>query len=111
MFTYDQAKAFVIQHLAEDADHHDLLDFPRIGEHFDEFDYNLPRGAGAQFEKLHVALTFWDSWQDARNHDWQYYPKIKREDWPRLAQSIVADVSADRDIQNQLILELFGKKK
>ncbi len=111
MFTYEQAKSFLIEHLDQDVDHHTSGNFSRIGEQFDEFDTNLPRGAGPEFDKLHVALNFWDSWQDARNHDWQYYPKIKPDDWQRLAKSIVADISEDRDIQDRLILEQFDFKK
>jgi hypothetical protein len=111
MFTYEQAKGFVIKHLAQDAEHHLAGRFPQIGEAFDEFDANLPRDAGPQFDKLHVALNFWDSWQDARNHEWMYYPKIKRADWPCLAKSIIADLSVERDIQDQLILSDFDLKK
>ncbi|MHC4745150.1 MAG: hypothetical protein ACYS8Z_24810 [Planctomycetota bacterium] len=111
MFTYEQAKAFLIKHLLEDADHHISGCFSRIGENFDEFDHNLPRGAGPEFGKLHIALIFWDSWLDARNHDWQYYPKIKPDDWPLLAKLIAADIEADRDIQDKLIMEQFNLKR
>lgn len=111
MFTYEQAKGFLIEHLHQDADHHTSGRFSLIGKQFDEFDANLPRDAGPEFDRLHVALDFWDSWQDARNHEWQHYPQIRQEDWPQLAKSIVADISADRDIQDQLIVELFDFKK
>lgn len=107
MFTYEQVKAFLIKHLADDAQHHVAGNFERIGEGFDELDANLPRGAGPEFDNLHVALNFWDSWQDARNHEWRYYPKIRQKDWPRLADSLVSDISADRDIQDPLILAEF----
>lgn len=111
MFTYEQAKAFLIEHLRQDAHHHRAGWSGLIGEYFDEFDANLPRATGPEFEKLHIAINFWDYWHPARNHDWQYYPKIKQEDWPRLAESIVSDVSADRGIQDPLILSEFGLKK
>jgi len=111
MFTYEQAKAFVIEHLEKDAEHHDAGRFSEIGEYFDELDINLPRSAGDEFEKLHIALIFWDSWQDARNHEWQYYPKIEKADWPRFARIIVADLLADREVEDQLIVQQFGQKK
>ena len=111
MFAYEQAKAHLIQRLAQDADLHVAGQFSRIGENFEEFDANLPRGAGPEFDKLHVALNFWDSWQDSRNHEWKYYPKITQDDWPRLARSIITDISADRDVQDDLITGQFDFRR
>ena len=111
MFTYPQAKAYLIEYLTKDAEHQRAGQLAAIGQGFDDIDMNLPRGAGSEFDKLHIALNFWDSWQDARNHEWQYYPKIKRDDWPRLAMSIIADLLADRNIQDAVILDQFNFKK
>jgi len=111
MFTYEQSRKYLIEHLAKDAEHHLSGHFSKVGEAFDEFDANLPRDAGDEFNKFHIALNFWDSWQDARNHNWLYYPKIKQDDWPILAMSIVDDLSEDRNIQNHLVLECFDYSK
>jgi len=48
---------------------HETGDFPAISAGYDQLDGELPRNAGPEFDKLHVALHFWDGWIDARNHD------------------------------------------
>lgn len=36
-----------------------------------------------------------------------FYEGIKEADWPELAKIIIADLKADREITNELILEHF----
>lgn len=86
-------------------------DLPAIEADFDQLDSELPRGAGPEFDKLHVALKFWDGWIDARNHDWLYYSGIVAEDWPRLARTIVKDLQQDREISDERVLEHFDFRR
>lgn len=74
---------------------------------FDALDEDLPRNQGAEFDKFHIALHFWDGWIDARNHDWQYYEGIGEHDWPQLARALASDLRADREPQERRILQHF----
>ena len=72
-----------------------------IGEGYEEYDSNLPRDGRPEFKKLFIALNFWDSWQDARNHEWRYYEGISESDWPRLAKILIDDIKEDVKFQMQ----------
>ena len=76
-----------------------------------ELDALLPRNAGPTFDKLHIALSFWDGWIDARNHDWLYYEGIRAEDWPWLARGIVDDLRNDHEISDQRVLKHFELRR
>jgi hypothetical protein len=82
-------------------------DLRAIEAGFDQLDSELPRDAGPEFDKLHVALHFWDCWIDASNHDWQYYPGLAAGDWPRLARAIVQDLQQNSEISDERVLERF----
>lgn len=105
---YQDAKAEFISALTAAAIAHEADEFASLDIGYDYIDGNLPRGAGDEFNKFFVALSFWDGWVDARNHDWQYYDPIGRDDWPKLARSIVLDLKSDREIENELVLDRFG---
>jgi hypothetical protein len=78
---------------------------------YDQLDAQLPRNAGPDCDKLHVALEFWDGWIDARNHNWLYYPGVAADDWPRLARGIADDLQQDRDITDERVLERFDFRR
>ena len=86
-------------------------DLQAIDAGFDQLDSELPRGAGPEFDKLHVALEFWDGWIDARNHNWMYYPGLAAGDWPRLARTIVQDLQQNREISDERVLERFDFRR
>lgn len=86
-------------------------DLAAVEAGFEQLDSELPRGAGPEFDKLHVALEFWDGWIDARNHDWLYYPGLVAGDWPRLARAIVRDLQQNRDITDERVLERFDFRR
>ena len=107
MLNYPEAKQLFVDGLTRDAIAHESGQFRDVGEGFDNLDYELPRNQGAEFDKLFIALNFWDGWIDARNHDWKYYQGIKQADWPRLARSIASELSQDKEISDPLVLEHF----
>jgi len=109
MFTYDEAKHYLIEHLSRDVALHVAGDYWHVGDNFDDFDANLPRNDDPQFKKLHIALNFWDGWQDARNHDWHFYKGISQNDWPQLAKIIIQDIE-EEEITSETILEHFDLK-
>ena len=106
-YSYAEAKAAVIGALARDASLHDQGLFAELGASFDELDARIPRSAGAVFDKLLIALRFLDDWLDASNHDWQYHQPMQRSDWPTLARTLIADISADREISDAAVLKHF----
>jgi hypothetical protein len=48
---------------------------------------------------------------DSSIHDWKYYDGIRSSDWPRLARLIIADLEADREISDPLVIARFGLKE
>ena len=107
MFTYDEAKKYLIEQLTRDAENHRRGDVRKVGENFEVFDHNLPRNSGPEFNKLFIALNFWDGWQDARNHDWRVYKGISENDWPQLAKIIIQNIEEEKEIMNEIILQYF----
>jgi len=107
MFDYSQAKNFLVENLTRDAVSHEAGRYEDIGKYYDDFDGNLPRGKGPEFDEFFIALYFWDGWIDARNHDWEYYPGISESDWPVLARHIVHSIAADRPITHPVVLKRF----
>ena len=101
--TQEMIKALLQAAAAHEAGRLALIEVPA----YDLLDFGLPRDAGPEFDKLLVALEFWGGWIDSRNHDWQYYDGIGADDWPRLARKIVADLEADREITDGVVLARF----
>ena len=71
----------------------------------------LPRVDDARWDKVFVALSFWDGWIDASNHEWKYYEPIQKDDWPRLVDEIARSLREDREVTNSVILKRFGLRK
>jgi len=108
---YAEARSRLIQYLEAAASAHEAGNLDLIEVGFEEFDELLRREADAEFEKLQIALDFWDGWIDARNHNWHYYEGISASDWPRLARSVIRDLSEDRDISDERIVKLFDWRR
>jgi hypothetical protein len=111
MFTYEEAKKFAVDNLLRDAELHEAGDYQRVGDNFDEYDAELPRTDDLRFTKLHIALNFWDGWQDSRNHDWIFYGGIEKDDWPRLARIIIKDITEEQEITEGIILKHFNLRQ
>jgi hypothetical protein len=95
--TYEQARDTMAGWLDRHAQNSPST--PHAG--YDEIDAGLPRDSSdPKWKKLFVALTFWDSWIDASNHEWRYYEPLKADDWPRLARSIAEDLRNDHDLKD-----------
>lgn len=71
-------------------------------------DASVARVADNLWDKIFIALQFWDGWIDASNHDWQYYEPIMAADWPMMAREIAMALRADREITNPVVLDRFG---
>lgn len=79
----DDPEDILASALLADADAHEGNRFEDIGERYDDVLAGLLPLKDRWTLHVSVALEFWDGWVDARNHDWQYYPGIARDDWPR----------------------------
>ena len=105
--TYEELRQRIVTYLDAAIQAHESGDLEAIETDYEELDAELPRNAGPEFDKLHVAFEFWSGWIDARNHDWLYYPGIQVGDWPRLARGIVQDLQQNCDIRDELVLKHF----
>lgn len=79
-----------MRHLEQDIEAHERGDYERIGEAFDALpplDY-CDEDSEQERRRVSLAVEFWDSWIDARNHFWQHYPGVERDDWPVIARQI-----------------------
>lgn len=93
--------------LRRDAALHKLGQYQKIGADFLGVQSQLQHGGDKRYRKLIVALKFWDAWILARNTDWMEHMNVNEEDWPRLAECVVADLDADREITEQEVLDSF----
>lgn len=108
---YDKFKKLFIDSLEKEIEYHITGNFKSLGKSFDLVDEKLPRNAGNEFDKLHLALKFWVCWIDCRNHEWEYYSGIEKDDWPKLAKTILKFIEKDHDINDEFIISTFGTPK
>jgi len=106
MLTYTVARDTLVAELRRDAAAHRLEQYDQIGRRFDRVEHDFPIGTSQELGKLHIALTFWDGWIDARNNGWPRGP-IGIDDWPVLAEAVANDLAADKEITLPLVLARF----
>ena len=111
MLTTTKARELLAGYLATDATAHEAGKFDEIGRRFDSFEYHFPFGDDDSVIELKIALTFWDAWIDARNHEWQTTAGIQPAEWPVLARAIVNDLTNDRPIQDESVRARFDAVK
>jgi hypothetical protein len=108
---YDTARSEVQASLIRCAAAHGSADFHAIEVEHTKIDTNLPRSADLRFDPLHAALNLLDAWIDSSNHEWRYYEGIGRDDWPKLALALAADISQNLTISNPLLIKHFAKRQ
>lgn len=106
MLSYAAARDTLVSQLRADAAAHRAEHYDEIGRHFDRLEHEFPTGAAPELGKLHIGLTFWDGWIDARNNGWPRGP-IARADWPDLAEKIADGLAADAEITVPRVLACF----
>ena len=102
--TYDDARNI----LAEWLDRHATVEPSQPYEGHEDIDAALPRNRDPRWDKVFIALHFWDGWIDATNHAWRYYEPLQQSDWRHLARELAADLRADREITNPVVLGRFN---
>ncbi len=106
MMTYAEARDALVTQLRQDAAAHEAGQYDTIGRRFDAIEHRFPHGTAPELGRLHIALTFWDGWVNARNYGFPSGP-IRTDDWPRLARAVAPDLEADRDITDATVLRHF----
>ena len=76
--------------LEADADAQEMGRLDAVGERYDEVLAELTPLGDSHVRLLSMGFHFWDCWEDARNHGWNYYPDAQEDDWPRLARAVAA---------------------
>lgn len=106
MLTYTAARDTLVEMLRADAKAHAAERYDEIGRRFDRLEHQFPTGTAPELGRLHIALTFWDGWIDARNNGWPRGP-IALEQWPVLAEAVASDLERDHEISNATVLARF----
>ena len=106
MLSYTAARDTLVNELRANALDHEAQRYDTIGRRFDRVEHEFPVGTAPELGRLHIALTFWDGWIDARNNGWPR-ETIKENDWPNLARRVADDLAADRDITDPVVLSRF----
>ena len=104
--SYAASRDELVTQLRHDATAHEAGAYDEVGRRFDAVERHLPHGTSPELGRLHLALTFWDGWVDARNHGWPRGP-IALEQWPALARRVADDLAADREISDATVLARF----
>jgi hypothetical protein len=107
MQTYAAARDTLVEQLLGDAAAHGAGRYDELGRRFDRVEREFPRGSAPELTRLHIALTFWDGWIDARNHGWQSSESIAKVEWPPLARGVAADLALDREITDARVRARF----
>ena len=106
----DTPRAIVATALRREAVLHDSERFDRIGDAYDDVEMELLplETSCARDIAIAIAMSFWDSWIDARNHDWHYYQGISQSDWPVLARTIASMLDTGAPITEPGVLKRFA---
>lgn len=102
-----EARDAIIAALLQDAAMHEAGSYGVIGRDYGKLESLLPCGPDPDLRAIGIAMTFWDSWIDARNHQWRYHRPIAETDWPQLARSIATDLSEGWNVRNPVVLANF----
>jgi hypothetical protein len=78
-----------------------------IEDNVDELAMRVSELAEPGLDSFNIAIEFWSGWSDSAVHDWLYYPGMTKEAWPVMANSIVQDLAARREISDPTIVEQF----
>ena len=103
----DYFRKLAIESIEEASKQHELEEYLSIGENMSNFEALLDEEELKQGSSLHIALEFLSGWSDSAAHDWYHYEPLKKDDWPRMANIILSDLKANREISDPQILSEF----
>jgi hypothetical protein len=109
MPAYDAARQALVDGLTEDASAHDAGRYAEVGWRFASIRDAVARQDASAVSRLHVALSFWRGWMQARDGRWPVPGAgIAAADWPRLARRIASDLALDRDVSDPMVRTHFA---
>ncbi len=100
-------RKLAIESIEEASKQHKLEECLSIGDNMDNFESLLDEEELKQGSSLHIALEFLSGWSDSAAHDWYHYEPLKKDDWPRMANIILSDLKANREISDPQIVSEF----
>jgi hypothetical protein len=103
---YSELRQSLAVRLREDARSHREGRFTSIGQSYWDLDHAAYKELKSD-DPLLIAHAFWDSWADARNHDWQFYPGIGQDDWPKLAEYLAVALEQGNPVEERVLRDLF----
>ena len=106
----EEATQLLVEVLRRAIEMHDDGRAEELADDYDDVEVELLPIPPADEVTGRLALNFWDSWADAARHDWQYYPGIAEDDWPRLAATIITALEAGRSITDPVLLKHFAAR-
>jgi hypothetical protein len=105
---YEEVKQRLIDELLQSADAHEAGNIWQIDGSCEQLEEMLlTNNPEPEFDKLKIALEFWNGWIDSRNHDWMFYEGIEESDWPKLARLIVDDLKMERETADERVRSHF----
>jgi hypothetical protein len=98
MLTYETAKAQIVAALGRAVTSHERGDYAAVGEGYDALAPFVPRDQPPRFNKILVALSYWDAWIRAGKNGWPENEDIRKDEWPQLAREVIALLNEDKEI-------------
>lgn len=106
----DEVCAYAIKGLTKAVEAHEKGDFLSVGDGYDDYDQMLTREESSPDDILYITLMFWEAWADTAEHTWRFYPPFVKDDWPKMARTLLEDLKADRKVTDGTILTHFVQK-
>jgi len=106
-----EAARVIAAALRQDAAAQDAGDFESIAKRYDDVYAEVLAVSSEYPDTVATGFTFWDWWADARNHDWQYYEGIERDDWSRLARHVADSIEAGLPISDPMLVRHFERAR
>ena len=107
MEAYEESRKFSIEAIENALVSHEKQDFFSIGDELDELEIQLYKQELAEGSLLLIAHEFLTGWSDSAAHDWYHWEPMKKDDWPRLANVLLNDLRANREVTNTELLSEF----
>jgi hypothetical protein len=106
----DEIRANAIKGLTKAIEAHESGDFLSVGDGYDDYDEKLKRDEHSPDDVLFITLMFWEAWADSAEHTWKFYPPFSKDDWPKMARTLLEDLKADNKVTDETILSHFVQK-
>lgn len=108
MWSVGKTRTYLLKKLPELIQYHNEGNFENLELGFEELEDNINRSDDSHLKIYFLALSFWDSWIDASENDWQYYEPLTKDDWPKLAEQILKAVQDNKMMTDTKLFKELG---